>query len=44
MPRIRSPAAEAKLPDNHGFILLVLPFGEGVNNRLHYISSDRWRK
>jgi hypothetical protein len=30
---------EAKLPDNHGFILLVAPFGEGENNRLTYISS-----
>ena len=32
-------AVEAKLPDNHGFILLVAPFGEGENNRLTYISS-----
>ena len=32
-------AAGAKLPDNHGFILLVAPFGEGENNRLTYISS-----
>lgn len=34
-------AVEAKLPDNHGFILLVAPFGEGANNRLAYISSMR---
>ena len=32
-------AIGAKLPDNHGFILLVAPFGEGENNRLTYISS-----
>lgn len=32
-------AVESKLPDNHGFILLVTPFGEGDNNRLTYISS-----
>ena len=34
-------AVGAKLPDNHGFILLVAPFGEGENNRLTYISSMR---
>jgi hypothetical protein len=28
---------EAKFPDNHGFILLVAPFGEG--GRTAYISS-----
>lgn len=32
-------AVNAKLPDNHGFILIVAPFGEGENNRLTYISS-----
>lgn len=32
-------AVNAKLPDNHGFILLVAPYGEGENNRLTYISS-----
>lgn len=32
-------AVEAKLPDNHGFILLVAPFGEGPDNRITYISS-----
>jgi len=32
-------AVEAKLPDNHGFILLVAPFGEGDDHRLTYISS-----
>lgn len=32
-------AVEAKLPDNHGFILLVAPFGSGPNNRLAYIAS-----
>lgn len=30
---------EAKLPDNHGFLLLVAPFGEGDDKRLVYISS-----
>lgn len=34
-------AVESKLPDNHGFILLVAPFGEGENNRLAYISTMR---
>lgn len=34
-------AVNAKLPDNHGFILLVAPYGEGGNNRLTYISSMR---
>ena len=34
-------AVEAKLPDNHGFLLLVAPFGEGTDNRLTYISSMR---
>jgi hypothetical protein len=28
-----------RLPDNHGFILLVAPFGEGPDNRLRYVSS-----
>jgi hypothetical protein len=32
-------AVDAKLPDNHGFILLAVPFGEGENKRLTYISS-----
>lgn len=31
-------AVEAKLPDNHGFILLVAPWGNS-NGRLTYISS-----
>ena len=34
-------AVEAKLPDNHGFLLLVAPFGQGEGNRLTYISSMR---
>lgn len=34
-------AVEAKLPDNHGFILLVAPFGDGPDNRLTYIASMR---
>jgi len=35
-------AVEARLPDNHGFILMVAPFNaEGDNNRLVYISSMR---
>jgi hypothetical protein len=29
----------AKFPDNHGFILLVTPYGEG--GRLNYISTMR---
>lgn len=32
-------AINAKLPDNHGFILLVAPFGDGDNRRLVYISN-----
>lgn len=32
-------AIQAKLPDNHGFLLLVAPYGEGDNHRLTYISS-----
>lgn len=32
-------AIDAKLPDNHGFILFVVPYGEGDNRRLCYISS-----
>lgn len=39
--KLAAQAAEAKLPDNHGFILLVAPYGEGDNNRLSYISSMR---
>ncbi len=31
-------AIDAKLPDNHGFILLVAPFGD-VDRQLTYISS-----
>jgi hypothetical protein len=34
-------AIQAKLPDNHGFILLATPFGESENNRLTYISNLR---
>lgn len=34
-------AVAAKLPDNHGFILMVAPFGESPNNRLGYIASMR---
>ena len=33
---------EAKFPDNHGFVLLVMPFNEAANspaNRLRYISN-----
>lgn len=33
-------AIDAKLPDNHGFILLVAPYG-ATNGRLTYISSLR---
>lgn len=32
---------EAKLPDNHGFILLVAPYSEHPDKRLVYISSMR---
>ena len=39
--KLAAKAVEEKLPDNHGFILLVAPFGEGENNRLAYISSMR---
>jgi hypothetical protein len=34
-------AVEAKLPDNHGFILLVVPYGGASEHRLNYISSMR---
>ena len=34
-------AVEAKLPDNHGFILLASEFGDGGDKRLFYISSMR---
>lgn len=33
---------DKRLPDNHGFILMALPFGEpleGGENRLAYVSS-----
>ena len=33
-------AVEAKLPDNHGFLLLVAPYGEG-EGRLVYVSTMR---
>lgn len=39
--KLAAQAVEAKLPDNHGFILLVAPYGDGDNNRLSYISSMR---
>ena len=29
----------AKLPDNHGFILLAFPFGEDPGNRMIYASN-----
>lgn len=32
-------AVEDKLPDNHGFILLVALFGDADGRRLVYISS-----
>lgn len=35
--RAAARAVEAKLPDNHGFILLVAPYGDG--GRLRYIAS-----
>jgi hypothetical protein len=34
-------AVEAKLPDSHGFILLVAPYLSGGDQRLIYISSMR---
>lgn len=30
---------ESKFPDNHGFILLVVPFEKGGDKRLSYVSS-----
>lgn len=30
---------KSKLPDNHGFILFVVPFGESPGNFLRYISD-----
>lgn len=32
-------AVNAKLPDNHGFILLVAEYGDREGRRLRYISS-----
>lgn len=32
-------AIDSKIPDNHGFILLVVPFGESPDNRLKYTAS-----
>lgn len=32
---------EARLPDNHGFVLLVAPFGEGEGQRMVYTSNVR---
>ncbi len=32
-------AVEAKLPDNHGFILLAFPFNGEGSNRLVYMSN-----
>ena len=32
-------AVESKLPDNHGFILMVIPFEGSGDNRLRYVSS-----
>lgn len=32
---------ETKLPDNHGFILLIAPFGDSPNNRLTYVANMR---
>lgn len=30
---------EAKLPDNHGFILLTFPFGDDPDSRMTYTSN-----
>lgn len=30
---------ESKLPDNHGFILLVAPYGDDPSQRLFYVST-----
>lgn len=30
---------KAKLPDNHGFILLTFPFGDDPGQRYQYISN-----
>ena len=32
-------AVMAKLPDNHGFILLTMHFGGGPDNRVQYVSN-----
>jgi len=39
--KLAAEAVNAKLPDNHGFILLVAPFGEAENSKLVYISTMR---
>jgi hypothetical protein len=39
--KVAARSVEAKLPDNHGFILMVAPFGDGPDNRMTYISSMR---
>lgn len=41
--KIAAQAVNDKLPDNHGFILLVAPFGPGDNNRVSYISTMQRR-
>lgn len=30
---------QARLPDNHGFILLTFPYGDDPGSRLSYIST-----
>jgi mannose/fructose-specific phosphotransferase system component IIA len=34
-------ALHAKLPDNHGFILLTFPFGESPKNRVAFVSNAK---
>ena len=37
--RLAAKAVEDRLPDNHGFILLVAPFGDGKDQRVVYTSN-----
>lgn len=37
--KLAAQEVEQHLPDNHGFILLVAPFGDGGTGRCNYIST-----
>ena len=39
--KLAAKAIEDRLPDNHGFILLISPFGDGENQRVVYTSNVR---